>query len=208
MAMPAAHPNRGRTIDNAEVLRTARQMLSTVGVHEFSVRELAKEMGLVPGTIYARFGTKDELVAQLFIGRLEEMVATIDALDASRMASVEAFVALVAPEIGGIRHEYERHFVRDREGRGGIDERTWEEVRRCYRMLSARLHRVLTEVAANLGVEVIQGTLAQRYVWSVLASVPVISSARTYGHQNSSYSRFAAQALLRTLSKPAAEPAR
>lgn len=199
MSQPATAVNHNRTIANDEVLAAARELLRTVSVVDFSVRELAKAMGLVPGTIYARFGTKDELLGQLYLGRMDDFLAHLDQLQPSKVASMAALVDAVGSQVGKLRHEFELHFMRDTEPAPAVQEATWEEMQSRFRSLSKALYGRIREAAANEGVTLVKGSLAQRYVWTVLASVPITQSAVAHGHRNQSYARFVAAALLASL---------
>jgi AcrR family transcriptional regulator len=195
--------NRGRTIDNDEVIEAARVMLLSVNVGEFSVRELAKSMGLVPGTIYARFGTKDELLAQLYLARLEAMMRRVDAIDPQQITTMDGLVAELAPEVGKLRHEFEIHFMRDAAPKPAVRDETWGVLQERFRVLSRKLYAQVRRVAANEGVTVVTGSVARRYVWAALASVPIGQSDVAYRHRNSSYRRFVSRSLLAALAAPA-----
>ena len=65
-------------MSNEAILDATRAMLNEVVFADFSVRELAKALGVVPGTIYARFGTKDELLVQLYIQTLDRVSDLLD----------------------------------------------------------------------------------------------------------------------------------
>ena len=195
--------NRSHPIHHDEVINAARVMLGQVPVGEFSVRELAKSMGVVPGTIYSRFGTKDELLAQLFRQRIDAMIVRIDEIDRQQIATIAQFIDALAPEIGRIRLEFEHHFMREAGGAPGVTEDTWRLLRSRFKVLSLATYAELTRVAANEGVVVQQTSVGRRLMWNLVASVPIRQSDLAYRHSNATYRRFVAGALLRALAEPA-----
>ena len=63
-----------------EILRAARELLLREGQQHFSMRELAKEVGCVPGTLYLYFKDKDALIATLVEDSFEHLMEDLEAL--------------------------------------------------------------------------------------------------------------------------------
>lgn len=194
--------NRGRSIDNEEILEAARVMLQSVDVADFSVRELAKSLGMVPGTIYARFGTKDELLAQLYRARIDAMIVEVDAIDPAKVVTMRDLVDHLALDVWAMRHEFETRFTRDLPP-PAVRTETWRELLQRFSVLSVRVYAQAQRCAGNEGHMLVGGAAARRFFWSALSSVSVLQSDIAYRHRNSTYRRFVGQALLRALTRPA-----
>lgn len=55
-----------------KVIRTSLELFLNNGIAQTSINRIAKEVGLAPMSIYRYFGTKDELVAQVWSHALKE----------------------------------------------------------------------------------------------------------------------------------------
>lgn len=57
----------------ADIRNAARTILARDGLEGLSMRQVAKEAGVVPGTVYTYFASKEALFADLYAERLEQM---------------------------------------------------------------------------------------------------------------------------------------
>jgi AcrR family transcriptional regulator len=174
-------------------------MLADVPFADFSVRELAKTLGVVPGTIYARFGTKDELLVQLYIQTLDRVSDRLDAFAVTPEVTVVDAVAEIAPTVGKLQRDFGTYFDAFPQGRESVQQATWARLQSRFQRLSRKLHTTVSAAAANEGVTLVRGTLAERLMWTLVTSVSRQRTATAYGHRNVSYERFVAQALLTAL---------
>jgi AcrR family transcriptional regulator len=174
-------------------------MLSEVPFHDFSVRELAKSLDVVPGTIYARFGTKDELLVQLYIQTLDRVSDLLDAFVVTPEVVVVDVVRAIAPTVGKLHRDFGTYFDAYPRGRESVQDATWGRLQSRFQRLSRKLHATVSAAAANEGVTLVGGTLAERLVWTLVTSVSRQRTATAYGHRNASYERFVAQSLLTAL---------
>jgi AcrR family transcriptional regulator len=196
----APNSNRGRIIDNDEIIEAARVMLLSVDVSDFSVRELAKSLGVVPGTIYARFGTKDELLAQLYQSRIDAMIEDVDAIDPTKVVTMRDLVDHLALDVWTMRHEFETRFTRDLPP-PAVQADTWRLLLSRFAVLSNRVYAQAQRVAANEGFTLVGGAAARRFFWSSLSSVSILQSDIAYRQRNATYRRFVVQALLAALAR-------
>jgi AcrR family transcriptional regulator len=196
----ATSSTRSRAIDNEEIIEAARVMLLSVDVADFSVRELAKTLGVVPGTIYARFGTKDELLAQLYSSRISAMIAEVDAIDPTKVVTMRDLVDHLALDVWTMRHEFETRFTRDLPP-PAVQSDTWRLLLSRFAVLSNRVYAQAQRVAANEGVTLVGGAAARRFFWSALSSVSILQSDFAYRQRNNTYRRFVVQALLGALAR-------
>jgi AcrR family transcriptional regulator len=174
-------------------------MLTEVPFQDFSVRELAKSLGVVPGTIYARFGTKDELLVQLYIQTMDGVADFVDAFDVTPEVTVVEAVRAIAPTVGKLQRDFGTYFDAYPQGRESVQPATWGRLQSRFQRLSRKLHATISAAAANEGVTLTGGTLAERLLWTMVTSVSRQRTATAYGHRNVNYERFVAQALLTAL---------
>jgi AcrR family transcriptional regulator len=175
-------------------------MVSTVGIDEFSVRELAKSLGLVPGTIHARFGNRDELLAQLYIQRLDSCRLVIE--DA-RPADVLDYLEILSQHLPALRREFILHFERDRVTGPNLSAKTWSELKVVFTQLSNTVYQGFREAAAAESVAVLNGPAAQRLLWTVASALDWVRYEDAFSYREDEYRRFVARTLLTSLAQPA-----
>src|SRR4030081_3569027 len=93
-ARGAGRPN---VVSADTVLAAAGELLDAKGWFAFSVRQLAKQLGVAPGTIYRRFGNKDELVARVYVARIDEACTFVEGLEPEATRSMAQLLATIAP---------------------------------------------------------------------------------------------------------------
>ena len=174
-------------------------MLAEVPFHDFSVRELAKGLGVVPGTIYARFGTKDELLVQLYIQTMDRVSDLLDDVVVTPEVTVVDAIRAIAPTVGKLQRDFGTYFDAYPQGRESVQEGTWGRLQSSFQRMSRKLHATINAAAANEGVTLAGGTLSERLLWTLVTSVSRQRTATAYGHRNVNYERFVAQALLTAL---------
>jgi AcrR family transcriptional regulator len=182
------------------MLAEARRQVSEVGVSEFSVRELAKALGLVPGTIHARFGNKQELLALLYMQRISHAQELMASLPAKALTDVSSLLEATSPDLSLLRREFVLHF----EGNGGARPRlhaaTWDSLKDSFKGLSDQLYDRFRDAAGNEGVTVVGGSQAKRFLWTLVSTMDSQRSAVAFDHADANYRRFVARSLLSALS--------
>jgi AcrR family transcriptional regulator len=186
-------------VTNEAILDATRAMLTEVPFADFSVRELAKALGVVPGTIYARFGTKDELLVQLYIQTLDQVSDMLDEYEVTPEVRVVDAVRAIAPSVGRLQRDFGTYFDAYPQGRESVREATWAKLQSRFQRLSRKLHATISAAAAHEGVKLASGSLAERLMWTLVTSVSRQRTATAYGHRNVNYERFVAQSLLTAL---------
>ncbi len=181
------------------MLAEASRIVADVGVSEFSVRELAKALGLVPGTIHARFGNRDELLGLLYLQRIAATRDVLDQLTSADLADVTCFLKATSAHLAGLRHDYVLHFESLGNSRARLQESTWLAIKMSFRALIERCYERFAEAAANEGVIVIGGTQARRLLWTQASTMDSARAALTFEHTDANYRRFVARALLSAL---------
>ena len=104
MTEPKSRARRG--VEKSEILDAAFTLFDDIGENAFSIRKLAATLGVDPMTVLHHFGSKDELLAELFVSRTtvlnRERFAQLKAaeLEGDGRPSVEAILhALVGPPL-------------------------------------------------------------------------------------------------------------
>ena len=67
-----------RTTKRRNVLAAARALLEREGLDGVSMRRVAEQAGVSPGTVYTLFAHQEELFATLYVERLERFLAEVD----------------------------------------------------------------------------------------------------------------------------------
>lgn len=203
--MPDVEPSRAgrpRSVSSEVILAEARRLVSRAGVPGFSVRELAKVLGIVPGTIHARFGNKDELLAALYLQRIELSQQALDDLRPEDTADVASLLDAIAPSLSTLRREFVLHVEGDGLASPHLRPETWEALQVSFRQLSDRLYRRFRAAAAAEGVSVIDGSKARRLVWTAASTLESPRASAAFSHADRGYRRFVATSLLRALAAP------
>src|SRR2546428_2579206 len=65
-----------------EILSAAARIFREKGYHGTSVRDIAESVGLLKGSLYHYIRSKEELLARLFAGALEDTIAELEAIAA------------------------------------------------------------------------------------------------------------------------------
>ncbi|HEX4018243.1 MAG TPA: helix-turn-helix domain-containing protein [Frankiaceae bacterium] len=199
MAVEAPRAGRPQSVSTEEMLAEARRQVSEVGVSEFSVRELAKALSLVPGTIHARFGNKQELLAVLYLQRISQAAEMLASLPDKALADVSALLEATSPDLSLLRREFVLHFEGNGKARPRLHTATWDALKVSFRGLSDRLYESFRDAAANEGVTVVGGTQAKRFLWTLASTMDSQRSAVAFDHADANYRRFVARSLLSAL---------
>lgn len=195
----APRAGRPQSVSSDAILNEARRLVSRVGVAGFSVRELAKAVGIVPGTIHARFGNKHELLAALYIQRIQSTQQLLDDLAPDALTDVCALLEATSPSLSTLRREFVLHLEGDGVSSPTLRPETWTSLRTSFRALADQLYKRFRSAAAAEGVRVVDGTRARRLVWTTASTLDSRRSAMAFSHADVSYRRFVATSLLRAL---------
>jgi AcrR family transcriptional regulator len=194
-----AKAGRPQSVTTPQMLAEARRLVEAVGVADFSVRELAKALGLVPGTIHARFGNKHELLALLYLQRVDMAEVMLAELTPPVLKDVAALLEELSPSLSTLRREFVLHFEGDGHSIPPLSAETWNALKTSFRVLVEQIYERFREAAANEGVRLIGGTQARRLVWTLASTMDSARSSVAFEHADASYRRFVARSLLAAL---------
>lgn len=95
-------------VDRREtILAAAAELFADKGVSATSVREIAQRVGILSGSLYHHFGSKDELVQEIVLSYLDELLARYRDIVARELPPVEAMEALLRASLDTIQnHPY------------------------------------------------------------------------------------------------------
>lgn len=177
----------------------ARKLLTEHSAASFTIRRLAASLSVTPGAIYARFGTKNELLAQAYLQRLRELNDQFRTHPAPESGSLEDLLQTLSGPLTDLRTDFALRFEMEGGPAHGVRSTTWDQLRREYLRLVHRVYGLIRAAAESPGHRLIGGTLAERLVWSLLSSGTTERNAAVYGHRNQTYFRFLARSLVSAL---------
>ena len=86
------------------ILAHAARLFARQGVSATSVREIAQEVGMLSGSLYHHFASKDEIVQEILLSYLDELLQRYDEVVAADLAPAKAFEQLVRASLTTIQH--------------------------------------------------------------------------------------------------------
>ncbi|GAB2887546.1 TetR/AcrR family transcriptional regulator [Streptomyces deserti] len=89
----------------SEILATAAQVFAAHGYRATTVRRIADEAGMLAGSLYYHFDSKDSMLDEILSSFLDELWARYDAVLAARLGPRETLEALVTESF----REIDRH---------------------------------------------------------------------------------------------------
>lgn len=97
-----------RTTDRrTTILACAARLFAAQGVSATSVREIAQEVGILSGSLYHHFGSKDEIVQEILLSYLDELLGRYDEIVTAGLAPAKAFEQLLRASLATIQnHPY------------------------------------------------------------------------------------------------------
>lgn len=209
---PVGVERRGRgrpqAVASDVALTTARRMLVEQSAASFSIRRLADALSVTPGVLYARFGTRNELLAQAYLQGLRELNVQLRTVGSAEAESLEDLLRDLSVPLSRLRTDFAVRFEVEGGPAHGVRSSTWRELRQEYLKLIRRVYALIRRAAAAQGHHLMGGSLAERLVWSLLSSGTSDRNAAVYGHRNSAYFRFLAQSMVAALSSPGGRPGR
>ena len=104
-----------------------------------------QELGVVPGTIYARFGTKDELLVQLYIQTLDGVSDLLDGFEVTPAVTVADAVRAIDPSVGRLQRDFGTYFDAYPPGRESVREATWARLQSRFQRMSRKLHATISQ---------------------------------------------------------------
>ncbi|MBL4589018.1 MAG: TetR/AcrR family transcriptional regulator [Alphaproteobacteria bacterium] len=75
------------------ILDVAAKLFSQKGFHALSIRDIAKEAGILPGSLYYHFSSKEELLYSVYSEGVMRIASSVDKAIASKQGSWEKLAA-------------------------------------------------------------------------------------------------------------------
>lgn len=85
------------------ILTSAAELFAAKGVSATSVREIAEQVGILSGSLYHHFGSKDQIVQEVVLSYLEELNERYAAIVEARLAPPAALEELVRASVATIQ---------------------------------------------------------------------------------------------------------
>jgi AcrR family transcriptional regulator len=145
-----------------QILEIAAELFSQRGYHATTMRELGEKTGLLAGSLYAHFSSKEEILYQIVIDAARQFLGGMEALRAVSASPEERFRRAMRAHIDVVAHDLEgaRVFLHEwRALRGSRRteirqlrrryEELWDEIIRDVAPADRKLARLLALSAAN-----------------------------------------------------------
>ncbi|HZA26840.1 MAG TPA: TetR/AcrR family transcriptional regulator [Actinomycetota bacterium] len=145
-----------------QILQIAAELFSRRGYHATSMRDLAEGAGLLPGSLYAHFTGKEEILYQIVLDAARQFLGGMEALRAQRASPEEKFRRAMRAHVAVVAHDLEgaRVFLHEWKALGGSRlteirdlrrryEELWDEIIRHVAPSDSKLARLLALSAAN-----------------------------------------------------------
>lgn len=107
MAKPALQRSNNR---NAALLDKAAELFATQGFRETTMRDIAAPVGMLPGSIYYHYPSKDALLLAVYEAGVDRIVEQVEAAIAGEGDPFERFRVAMATHIGAITRD--DHYTR------------------------------------------------------------------------------------------------
>jgi TetR/AcrR family transcriptional regulator, cholesterol catabolism regulator len=145
-----------------QILEIAAELFSRRGYHATTMRDLGERAGLLPGSLYAHFSGKEEILYQIVMAAARQFLGGMEALRSAQASPEENFrramrahIQVVANDLEGARvflHEWtalrgpRRAEIRRLRRRYEV---LWDEIIRDVAPAERKLARLLVLSAAN-----------------------------------------------------------
>ena len=94
----------GRTDRRGEILMAAGKLFASRGISATTVRQIGDEVGLLSGSLYHHFRSKDEIVQEIILDYLHELHARYDEVLAKDLRPKDALIQLVRASLATIEN--------------------------------------------------------------------------------------------------------
>ena len=152
------------------IMSSAERVLQCAGPAGMKLRDVAREAGVAPGTIYFYFSSKEELMATILTTRIDGIRAALLELDGSEapLLPVE-FLGATMPHISALFRDFEQ----------GLEEWTrapsevvapaiTESLRETFIALVTQLASQFSAAAQAAGDEIDRSPESAQFIWTVL----------------------------------------
>lgn len=73
-ATPKNPPSAAQVARHAKILEETKRLMGEIGADQMTVRDLAAASGVAPGTIFNRFGSKDQVISMAVLDHFETVI--------------------------------------------------------------------------------------------------------------------------------------
>ena len=188
-AMPSSPTSAGRTPrqDNRrlQLLDAAARLFNERGFHATSMRDIAKEVGMLSGSIYYHFQSKEEMLLAVYETGMRQIADGVDSAVAAEAEPWRRLEAACAAHLHGLLayHDYAIVMIRTLPGEAGVLGPRLRELRRAY---EARFRTLIEDIALPPHIDrryvrlMLFGALNWSHVWYREGSDPPAAVARHF----------------------------
>jgi TetR/AcrR family transcriptional regulator, cholesterol catabolism regulator len=141
--MPARHPHADSRLP--KVLDEAASLFRTRGFEGTSVRDIARAVGILPGSLYCHFETKEALLVAVYVKGVEQISEAVRAALQRKTDPWERLEAACVAHLEAILHDddYAQVVVRVRPDDAPVAHQSLIDLRNGYEALFAELIQAL-----------------------------------------------------------------
>jgi len=173
-AMPSSPTTAGRTPrqDNRRIqlLDAAARLFNERGFHATSMRDIAKQVGMLSGSIYYHFQSKEEMLLAVYESGMRHIAEEVDNAVAGESEPWQKLEAACAAHLHGLLayHDYAIVMIRTLPSEAGAVGPRLRELRRAY---EARFRALIDELALPSHIDrryvilMLFGALNWSHVW-------------------------------------------
>ena len=145
---------RGPRQDNrrAQLLDAAAKLFSERGFHATSMRDIAKAVGMLSGSIYYHFGSKEEMLLAVYEEGVRGLAEGVEQAIAGRTDPWERLEAACAAHLNGLiaHRDYARAMIQTSPDAAGSAGKRIRELRREY---ESRFRQLIEDLTLPSGID-------------------------------------------------------
>jgi TetR/AcrR family transcriptional regulator, cholesterol catabolism regulator len=141
-ASKGAKAPKGEALRQAELLRIAADLFADRGYVATTVRDIADEAGILSGSLYHHFDSKESMIDAILSTFIEETLASYEAVVAEGHGPTETFEGLVKASLGAMSEQRSAILIYQNEARYLASEERFSYLAEAHR----KFERIWTDV--------------------------------------------------------------
>lgn len=159
------------------ILEAAQRIVASSGFNELSAREIAREIGYAPGTLYNLFRNLDEILLRVEVELLDALDKSLSAAMTGKKGSDAVRRFATAYATFAYEHTKLWHLIQEHHPADALAGPDWY-LEKIYAP-AARLEPVLAKLTGNHNAEEAERTA--RIIWSAIHGIVQVAMTRKFG---------------------------